>query len=75
VLSGVGTPVLLTPFEIDRGDEVEKVWFNFALTPVCQGDRQAIGIFCVITESTSQVLARESIEQLNQTLEEKVATS
>jgi PAS domain S-box-containing protein len=74
-LAGTPTPVLVTNFDIVRGQENEQVWFNFALTPVCAEDGRVSGIFCVITESTSQMEAQHSIQRQNRQLEERAAAS
>lgn len=74
-MAGQPTPLLVVPFEVMRARQLESVWFNFALTPVLRDDGVVAGVFCVITESTSQVRERETIERLNQTLERRIATS
>jgi PAS domain S-box-containing protein len=61
-LGGAATPLFQTTFDIARGEKTEKVWFNFALTPVLAEDGQVLGIFCAITENTSLMVAQEIAE-------------
>jgi PAS domain S-box-containing protein len=68
-LAGISTPLFQTTFEIVRGDQPERVRFNFALTPVSSEDGQVIGIFCAITENTLLIQAQETAELENQRLE------
>lgn len=72
-MAGVSTPVILTTFDILRGERMEKVWFNFALTPITSEAGDAIGVFCAITENTTQVLAQESVARENERLERAAA--
>ena len=51
-LAGQSTPLMVAPFDILRGPQIESVWFNFALSPVLDCRNAAIGVFCLITEST-----------------------
>lgn len=68
-LAGTSTPLIQTTFDIVRGAELERRWFNFALTPVLSEGGQVIGIFCAITEKTLLVQAQETADLENQRLE------
>jgi PAS domain S-box-containing protein len=70
-LDGASTPVLATTYDIIRSRDTEQAWFNFALTPVRTDAGDVSGIFCVITESTSQVHAQQSIQRRNLQLEQQ----
>ena len=74
-LGGLSTPLHLTTFDILRGDVLERVWFNFALMPILDEAGQTLGIFCAITENTSQVVARETAERENERLERAATDS
>lgn len=68
-LAGTSTPRIQATFDIVRGAELERGWFNFALSPVLSEGGQVIGIFCAITENTLLVQAQETADLENHRLE------
>ncbi|MES2901583.1 MAG: response regulator [Pseudomonadota bacterium] len=74
-LAGIATPLLMVQFDILRANALEPVWFNFALTPFYMDNGEVGGVSCIITETTSVVKERETIQHLNQLLEQRAVSS
>jgi PAS domain S-box-containing protein len=58
------------PYDKDGDGRAEDHWFNLVYHPLRGNDRSVDGIVAVMTEVTSQVLARKELERVNRELEE-----
>ncbi|KUG08709.1 PAS domain-containing sensor histidine kinase [Solirubrum puertoriconensis] len=65
----VGTEL---PIQLLRHGSLETVYFNFVYQPQYNQGGETVGILVVATDVTSQVLARQQVQELNQELEGKV---
>lgn len=59
---GIGSKFLDEPIRVHRDGEWSTAWFHFAFTPVIDGDGEVSGVFVVVSETTSRVLALRDLE-------------
>ena len=69
-----GVPFLanewLIPYDYDRDGVIEDHWFNVIYNPLREPDGTVSGLLAVLSEVTTQVLARKELERVNRELEE-----
>jgi PAS domain S-box-containing protein len=58
------------PYDADRDGVLEDHWFNVNYHPFREPDGSVSGFIAVLTEVTTQVLARKELERVNKELEE-----
>jgi signal transduction histidine kinase len=63
------------PLLMNRKGYDEQTWFTFSYSPVRDESGQVAGMFCAVFETTSRVRAEHSLRELNETLEQRVATA
>lgn len=51
------------PFLIHRDGREEQAWFDFSYTPIYGAAQQVLGVLCILSEKTGQVLAERALKQ------------
>jgi PAS domain S-box-containing protein len=58
------------PLELERDGRTETAYFTFSYTPIRSDDPGVAGLFCAVTETTSQVMAERQLDEYEAKLQE-----
>lgn len=62
-IRGVSVSKQDLPLTLNRSGRIEKAYFTFSFSPIFGEEGKAVGIFCVLTETTQELLSREQLKE------------